>query len=149
VVFTAQNKDTVKVDPEFDAEFDYELVDGHVNKELVFNFKPEKTLIQADLMFNLPATEQFSKTGVDATSGILTKIWASFNNTQGTAIGQKRFVWYATSSGNRPSFNKSIEKIDKWDFNKIVPCHGDVIETDGKGIFEKLFSWHLEKSKST
>jgi len=149
VIFTAKEKATTKVDSDFDAAFDYEYVDGHVNKELVFNYKPEKTLIEADLMFNLPATEQFSKSGLDAQSGILTKLWSSFNHVSGPALGQRRFIWYATSSGDRPSFNASISRINGWDFDKIVPCHGDVIESDGKGIFEKIFAWHLEKSKTT
>jgi len=148
VVFTGKDKATTKVDPEFDSAFDYEFVDGHANKELVFNFKAEKTLIEADLLFNLPATEQFSKTGLDAKSGILTKLFSALNSTSGAAMGQRRFIWYATSSGNRPSFNASIEKINGWDFDKIVPCHGDVIESDAKGIFQKVFAWHLEGSKA-
>jgi len=148
VIFTAKDKETTRVDEEFDSEFDYEFVDGHMNKELVFNHKPDKTLIEADLLFNLPATEQFSKTGVSGTSGILTKIFGSLNNTQGAAMGQRRFIWYAISAGNRTSFNKSIQKINGWNFDKIVPCHGDVIEANGKGIFDKIFAWHLENKKS-
>jgi hypothetical protein len=120
-----------------------------MNKELVFNYKPDKTLIEADLLFNLPATEQFSKTGLDARSGILTKLFSALNSTAGSAMGQRRFIWYAVSSGNRPSYSASMNKINGWDFDKIIPCHGDVIESDGKGIFQKIFAWHLEKSKST
>jgi len=147
VVFTPKNKATTKVDADFDAAFDYEYVDGHVSKELVFNYKPDKTLIEGDLFFNLPATEQFSKTDVNPTTGFLTRIFCALNSTQGAAMGQRRFIWYATSGGNRPSFNKSIERISAWDFDKIVPCHGDVIESGGKGIFEKIFAWHLEAAK--
>jgi hypothetical protein len=146
VVFSATKKDTV--DPEFDAEFEYEYVSAHMNKELVFNHKPTKTLIEADLIFNLPAVEQFSKTGVDATSGILTKIFRAINNTQGAAMGQRRFIWYAISSGDRKGYAKSVEKINAFDFDRIIPCHGDVIETGGKGIFQKIMAWHLEGSKA-
>jgi hypothetical protein len=149
VIFTAKDKLSTKVDPAFDAEFDYEFVDGHQNKELVFNYKPEKTLIQADLLFNLPATEQYSKAGVSATSGVLTKLFSYVNNTKGAAMGQRRLLWYAISSGNRPSYNTSVQRINTWNFDKIIPCHGDVIETDGKGIFQKVFAWHLENKKTT
>jgi len=147
VVYTDANKATLTVDPEFDAEFDVEYFGGHMNKELVFLHKPSKTLIQADLLFNLPATEQFSKAGGDATSGILTKLFSALQNTRGTAIGQKRLLWWGVSSGNRPDFNKSVAKVDTWDFDRIIPCHGDVIETGGKGIFQKVFGWHLEAYK--
>jgi hypothetical protein len=149
VIFSAKDKATTKVDAEFDAAFDYELVDGHVNKELVFNYKPDKTLIQADLIWNLPATEQYSKTGINPADGILTKLWSALNSTSGAAMGQRRFIWYAASSGNRPSFNASINRINGWDFDKIIGCHGNTIDQDGKGIFQKIFAWHLEKSKST
>ena len=143
-VFTTKNKETIKVDPEFDAEFDYEFVSAHMNKELAFFHKPTKTLIQADLLFNLPATEQYSKSNDSPTTGCFTKLFMSLNNTQGPALGQKRFIWYAMSSSDRPGYNKSIAKINGWDFDTIIPCHGDVIESGGKGIFQKVFEWHLQ-----
>lgn len=70
-IFCAKNKESTKVDEEFDASFDYEYVEGHANKELVFNFKPDKTLIEGDLIFNLPATEQYSKTKDGPTSKLI------------------------------------------------------------------------------
>ncbi|OCK82902.1 hypothetical protein K432DRAFT_380006 [Lepidopterella palustris CBS 459.81] len=146
VVFSAKKKDTV--DPEFDSEFEYEYVSAHPNKELVFNHKPTRTLIEADLVFNLPATEQFSKSGVSGTTGFLTKLFSALNNTSGAAMGQRRFIWYAISGKDRKGFNGSIAEIDKWDFDRIIPCHGDVIETGGKGIFHKIMAWHLETQKA-
>lgn len=146
-VFSPKNKSTLKISSEFDAEFDYEYVDGHLNKELVFCHKPERTLIQADLIFNLPADEQYSKTGESASSGLLTKLFSSFQNTKGTAALQKRFIWYVASGGDRDAFTRSIRRIDSWDFDRIIPCHGDVIETAGKDIFRKVLVWHLEGLK--
>lgn len=135
------------ISPEFDAEFDWEYVPAHLNKELVFHHKPTKTLITADMMFNLPATEQFSKTGVSAQSGLLTRLFGAMQSTAGTAIWQKRVIWYGTSSGDRKAFNQNVSRIQKWDFERIVPCHGDVIEGNGKSIFEKVFAWHLDAAK--
>jgi len=140
-------KGAQSVDPEFDAEFETEYMPSHMNKEIVFLHKPSKTLIEADLFFNLPATEQFSKTGESPESGIFTKLFSALNNTKGEAIWQKRFLWYAISSGNRPEFNWSVERISKWDFDTVVPSHGDIMETGGKGIFEKVFGWHLAAAK--
>jgi hypothetical protein len=113
----------------------------------VFHHKPTKTLITADLMFNLPATEQFSKTGVDAQSGLLTRLFGALQSTASSATWQKRIIWYGTSSGDRKGFNQSVSRIQKWDFQRIVPCHGDVIEGNGKSIFEKVFAWHLDAAK--
>jgi len=151
VVFTKANKDSIQVDPEFDSAFDYEYFDAHMNKELVFFYKPERTLIEADLMFNLPAMEQFSKTDETATSGVLTKLFTYFNNTQGSAMGQRRLIWHGISNANkdREGFNASVAKVKGWDFDRIIPCHGDVIESGGKGIFEKVFEWHLQGLKKS
>ncbi|KAM3419911.1 hypothetical protein BST61_g3231 [Cercospora zeina] len=137
-----------EISQEFDADFDYEYVHAHGNKELVFNHRKSGTLIEADLLFNLPATEQFSKSGVDPTTGILTKIFNVLQNTRGEALWQRRMLWYGLASP-RPEFNKSMRKINEWKFDRIIPCHGDVIETGGKGIFERIMQWHLEGTKKS
>ena len=148
-LFRPKDNTSWNIDETFDREFDAEYVHAHANKELVFNHKPSKTLIQADLLFNLPATEQYSRTDASPTAGIFTKLMCRINNTAGTAIWQKRFVWYALSASDRPAFNQSMARIDKWDFERIIPCHGDVIEKEGKGIFRKVFEWHLEAAKKS
>ena len=148
-VWTAKNKSSMKVDEAFDRDFDTEYVDGHKNKELVFNYKPEKTLIEADLMFNLPATEQYSKSKDGAESGVLTKLFVGLMSATGKATWQKRFLWYAASSGARESFNQSARRINGWDFDKIIPCHGDVIESNAKGIFRNVLEWHLQGSRKS
>jgi Domain of unknown function (DUF4336) len=148
-IFTESNKLELKIGEDFDREFDTEYFGSHANKELVFNHKPDRTLIEADLIFNLPATEQYSKSGELATTGFFSKLFNGLNNTHGTAIWQKRFIWYAASAGDRPSFGESAKRVDKWDFDRIIPAHGDVIETGGKDIFRKVLGWHLAgKGKS-
>jgi hypothetical protein len=120
-----------------------------MNKELVFCHKPSRSVIEADLMFNLPANEQYSKSDENPASGFLTKLFTSLQNTKGAASGQKRLIWYGTSSSDRPGFNKSMVKINSWDFDRIIPSHGDVIETGAKGVFQKVMEWHLNGSKKS
>lgn len=146
-IFTASNKASMSVSEEFDREFEVEYVDAHMNKEIVVFHKPSRTVIEADLLFNLPATEQYSKTGEDAGAGLLTKLFNGLQNTRGDAVWQKRMLWYAFSSGDRPGFSKSMQRINSWDFVNIVPCHGDTIVGDGKGVFQKVMQWHLEGKK--
>ncbi|OJD36178.1 glutamyl-trna amidotransferase subunit a protein [Diplodia corticola] len=144
VVFEPSKKHEIKVDPEFDAEFEYEYVHAHANKEIVFNHKPTKTLIEADLIFNMPAIEQHSRVGGDAQTGFLTKFFSLFTNLQGEATGHRRFLWYMASKQDRAAFNESVERINAWDFERMIPCHGDVIEKDGKTAFQKVMKWHLD-----
>ncbi|KAG9201418.1 hypothetical protein B5807_07900 [Epicoccum nigrum] len=150
VPFTHLFKESKRLDSvsaEFDAEFDWEYVPSHANKEILFHHRPTRTLIEADYLFNSPSTEQFSKTGVDASSGIFTKIFGALTSTQGKALAQQRMIWWGTSAGDRKGFAASTARIDKWDFDRIIPCHGDVIETGGKEVFRKVLSWHLELAR--
>ncbi|KAM0712153.1 hypothetical protein Q7P37_011247 [Cladosporium fusiforme] len=142
----ASKEGRLSVDAEFDAEFDFTYVDGHANKEVVFNHRKSGTLIEGDLLFNLPATEQFSKSGIDPKTGLFTHLFSWLNSTQGEALAQRRVIWHGISA-DKPAFNREVSRISGWKFDRIVPCHGDVIESGGKGIFEKVMKWHLEAAR--
>jgi hypothetical protein len=135
-----------RIGDDFAADFEMEYVHAHPNKELVFLYKPDKVLIQADLMFNLPAVEQYSRVP-DAEKpklGVLGKIFGSLQSTDGEALGMKRFLWHAISRKDRAGFNESVRRIAGWDFETIVPCHGETMVGNGKEVFDKVFAWHLE-----
>ena len=144
---TDTSPNSVRVDADFDAAFDSIYVPSHANKELVYNYKPERTLIQADLIFNMPATEQTSRLPPGAASGFLTRLFSALTHTRGHAMGQKRFIWYATSSADRQGFSRARTHIEGGDFDRFIPCHGDVIETGGKDIFRKIMGWHLDLAR--
>jgi hypothetical protein len=143
VVFRKEGKRDISISPEFDADFDYEYVDGHANKEIVFHYRPEKVLIEADLMFNLPAVEQYSKVPeAERPNGFLDRLFQGVGNTSGDATWAKRFNWYLAKDRN--SMNESLRVIDKWDFTTLIPCHGDTIEGNAKELFRKVFRWNLD-----
>lgn len=146
-VYSKGNKRDLRIGEEFDREFEVEFFDSHQNKELVFCHKPSRTLIEADLMFNLPATEQFSRSGVSATSGILTRLFAGIMHTRGDMVWQKRFLWYGAAGKDRKGFAESAKRVQGWDFDRIVPCHGDVVDKGGKEKYETLVSWFLQGHK--
>ncbi|PWY90889.1 putative nuclear protein Qri2/Nse4 [Aspergillus heteromorphus CBS 117.55] len=135
------------ISEEFDAEFETEYVHSHPSRELVFYHRPSRTLIEADLLFNLPAREQYSKTKESATSGILTKMVSPLLSTGSSTTWQKRFVWYVLSSGDRAAFAESVRRIDGWDFNRLIPCHGDVVESGAKGVYRSVMEWLLADRK--
>jgi hypothetical protein len=141
---TIFTKNGLSVSPEFDAEFEYIFAAQHPTKELVFLAKKDKAIILADFIFNLPSYEQFSQSakGQEADKGIFTKIFAGIMNTKGEATWQKRFLWY-TMSAARENLNESAKIIDGWEFDKIIVAHGDVIEGNGKEVFETVYGWHL------
>lgn len=143
-VFTQSNKKDMKISEEFDNEFEYEYMHSHQNKELVYYHKPTKSMIQADFIFNLPATEQYSRSGENATSGFLTKLFIGLMNTKDDAIWQRRFIWYLSGSADRAGFSESVNRMKRWDLERIIPCHGDVIETGAQGVFDIITLWYRE-----
>lgn len=142
-VFTKSNKKDVRISEEFDQEFDYEYMDGHASGEIVYFHKPTRTMIEADFFWNLPATEQYSKSGEAADAGIITKILNSFTNIKGAATGQKRLSWYAFGK-DRVSYAESVRTMKGWDIQRIIPSHGDVVENDAKGAFNKVTQWYQD-----
>lgn len=145
VVFTKENKLSLKVDEDFDRDFEHEYVDGHSNKELVFHYRPDRVLIQADLIFNLPAVEQYSRVpeAEKPKPGFLERFFIGLQSTEGEAKGMKRFLWYVVSKADRASFDESVRRIQGWDFDTIIPCHGETIVGGGKEVYDKIFEWHL------
>lgn len=87
-----KNKLSTRLSEELDRDSEYEFVDAHANKELVFHYKPDKVLIEADFIFDLPATEAYSLSGESTSTGIATRIFAAIQNTSGSAIWQKRML---------------------------------------------------------
>ena len=141
------------VDEEFDKVFDATFVPAHANKELVFNYHdPDEggkgTLVTADLLFNLPAKQQYEKSPESATTGILTRLFTLINGTGPSQIKwQRYFIWYAISAGDRKGFGKSVKEIEGWSFDRIVPCHGNVVRENGRALFRSVFDWHLSDGK--
>lgn len=147
ILYTPRNRNPSFSD-EFDNEFNVEYIESIASQELVLLHKPSKTVIEADLLFNLPATEQFLKSGTSPTSGVLFKLLTPVFSTKSPATWQKRLGWYVLSSKDRSGFAQSLRRIDSWEFDRIIPCHGDVIERDSKQLFRVVFEWFLEGPKS-
>jgi len=144
--YTGANKKDIVLPEDFTRDLDLEYFDGHMSHEIALFHKPSGSLIQADLIFNLPSKESFSKTEIDATTGFFTRLSMSlFTSLKGKS--QQRFIWYAGAK-LKPSFNASASRIDGWNFDRIIPCHGDVIETGGKDAFRRLFAWHLAAAEA-
>ncbi|KAJ5775649.1 uncharacterized protein N7511_000660 [Penicillium nucicola] len=146
-IFKKEDKLPRSISKEFDADFETEYVYGHGSRELVFLHKPSRTVIEADMLFNLPATEQYSKSPEGSKLNFLTKLLLPLMSTKPPATWHRRFAWYILSSQDRPAFNDSVRRIEAWDFDRLIPCHGDTIETGAKGVWRDVMAWHLPDQK--
>ncbi|CUA70786.1 hypothetical protein RSOLAG22IIIB_09123 [Rhizoctonia solani] len=110
---------------------------GFQNQDVAFLHAPSKTLIQADLLFNLPGKEQYSKS---KSSGKF-----PFFGTLGPMMrSHKTFLWSAGRDKN--AMSRDAKTVAGWDFDRIIPCHGDVIESGGKAAWCEAFKWYLEEN---
>ncbi|KAJ7098312.1 hypothetical protein C8R44DRAFT_717030 [Mycena epipterygia] len=110
---------------------------GFKNKDVAFFHPASATMIEADLLFNLPCTEQYSKTG---SSGAIPFLGA---------IGPTSWLHskFAASMGEDPAaMKRDVKTVADWDFTRIIPCHGDVIETGGKQAWLDAYKAYLDPS---
>ncbi|KAK6997363.1 hypothetical protein R3P38DRAFT_3370209 [Favolaschia claudopus] len=105
------------------------------NKDVAFFHVASKTLIIADLLFNLPANEQYSKSKSSAKVPILGKLDPS------TSL-HKKFVWSANS--DRATMGRDAKTVLGWGMERAIMCHGDVIETGADKAWEAAYSKYFE-----
>ena len=142
-VFTSSPSGNQSVPPndlpeDFTQDFDTEFMTGHLLQELVYFHKASRSLVQADLLYNFPFREQYSKTATDPSKG-------GFANRAMSWAWKKRRGWLPYDEGivfnaENEAWTRSMRRIyHEWDFDRIIPCHGDVIETNGKELFRSVF----------
>ncbi|KAF8828244.1 hypothetical protein HHX47_DHR4000713 [Lentinula edodes] len=107
---------------------------GFANKDIAFLHVATKTLIVADLLFNLPGTEQYSKSKISPKVPIIGKL-----NPTSTIL--KRLLW--TIGKDKDAMRRDAKIVREWDFERIIMCHGDVIETGGQRAWEEAYSKYL------
>ncbi|KAF8156782.1 hypothetical protein B0H34DRAFT_473433 [Crassisporium funariophilum] len=120
----------------FEDEVDHCYFSGFKNKDVAFLHRTSKTLIEADLLMNLPAKEQYSKSS-STPSSILGM--AKFGPSSWL---HPRVTW--NLGVDKKAMTKDAKTVAGWDFDRIIPCHGDVIETNGKQAWNETFRFYLD-----
>lgn len=39
---------------------------------------------------------------------------------------------------------RDAKKVAEWDIERIIPCHGDVLDSDGNAAWSALYEWYLQ-----
>ncbi|EMD34752.1 hypothetical protein CERSUDRAFT_116952 [Gelatoporia subvermispora B] len=118
----------------FESDIKHCYFSGFKNKDVAFFHPASRTLIEADLLFNLPATEQYSKTN---SSGKL-PVFGTLNPYMWL---HKQFLWGLGT--DKAAMKRDAKTVADWDFERIIPCHGDVIEKDGNKAWREAYKWYL------
>jgi len=111
------------------------------HKEILLFHRPSATVFCADMIWNLPAREQYEHANLPEHEhkGILTSIADSLVHPDGTT---HKLLTYVMSPKPSPDFTAQIHKlIHVWKPQVLVPEHGDVMTTDVLGHLETALSW--------
>jgi len=108
---------------------------GFANTDVAFHHKSSSSLIVADLLLNLPCNEQFSKS---TSSGRIPLI----GNIGPHSWLVKNFLW--RKGVDKEAMKRDAKTVAGWDFTRIIPCHGDVIEKDAKKAWETAYEYYLQ-----
>jgi uncharacterized protein DUF4336 len=99
--------------------------------EIVFYHRRSRSLIVADLLFNLSEKD------------------AWITRTMGSVVigpfpGCRFARLYRPAVTDRRRMRTTIERILAWDFDQIIVGHGAIVEDNGKEVFRKAFQWLLK-----
>ncbi len=98
--------------------------------EVVFHHRPSRSLIVADLVFNIHEADGLLAPMIMRLNGM----WKRF--------GPSRMLRLMMSR-NREAARQGIESILRWDFDRIVMSHGQVYDPGGHEAVERAFSFLL------
>lgn len=127
--------------------FEFIYFPSHVNKELALFDPRANALFEADLLFNIQPkvkskytdtfNEQFDGSGKDFSllgiSGLFVRGLVNHDSLFGRFLQSKLFTDYESTKKGMKAM------VNSWNFDKIIMCHGDVIERDGKQFWSEAF----------
>lgn len=97
--------------------------------ETVFWHRSSRSLILTDITFNFDDTYPW---GTQLAARIL-----------GSYKMLKPSYYQKWGSRNKAKVKLSVQKVLEWDFDRVIPAHGSIVETDGKAQFRAGFEWFL------
>jgi len=114
------------------------LFEGFITYAVAWYHRPSGTLIESDLLMNLPCTEQYNPPS-DQT-GALSKYFAMGANPW--SIWHKRLIWYLAVT-DYALIRRDAKRVSEWEIQRIVPCHGDVLVGRANEAWNVLYEWFL------
>jgi hypothetical protein len=110
------------------ADLSQHLVGGMPKlQEVVFLHRASRTLILTDLAFNIQQSDSW-----------FTRLFMRLNGAYGH-FGPSRIL--RTLVKNRASLRSSLNRIQEWDFDRVIVTHGDVLDQGGKTTMQTQYAW--------
>lgn len=125
----------------FEDVLDYEPFEGFAAilptgikpvQEMVFYHRTSRTVILTDIAFNF-----------DQTNRLATRFAAQLLGSYKTLRPSRLEKW---ASRDKAAVEASVRRVMAWDFDRVIPGHGSIVETDGKMQFKTGYEWFLNKT---
>jgi glyoxylase-like metal-dependent hydrolase (beta-lactamase superfamily II) len=114
--------------PEWSGELDQVVVEGHRRLHEIEFFHPKtRTLITGDLCCNFGPQWP-----------LITRLMAQGRIRQ--RLGPPTECRVLGLFRNRGAVRRSLERILEWDFERILPGHGEIVDRAGRAAFERDFA---------
>lgn len=97
--------------------------------EIVFFHRASRTLLLTDLVFNVTQPPNF-----------MLALFLRLNQAKG--LGMSRLMRLMLR--DRRAARESLLRLFAWDFDRVILCHGEILESGGKPALEASFRWLLE-----
>lgn len=105
------------------------------DETLLFH-KPSCSLLICDLWWNFPKPAAAAAAGVEISGPTI--LFATAMDRVYAPVYNRILV------RDRASFRRFFKKLRNLDIERIIPCHGDVVERDGKQMLENFFPKYLK-----
>jgi hypothetical protein len=96
-------------------------------QEVVFCHHASRTLVLTDLAFHIRHSDSW-----------FTRLFMRLNGAYGH-FGPSRI--FRLMVKNRPALRSSLDRIQTWDFDRVIVSHGEVLEREGKQIMHTQYAW--------
>ncbi|MEO0409213.1 MAG: DUF4336 domain-containing protein [Cyanobacteria bacterium P01_A01_bin.135] len=100
--------------------------------ETVFFHRPSRTLILTDIAFNFDSSNSLG-------TQLAARVLGSYNKLKPTLLEK----W---GTRDKSKVETSVQQVMAWDFERVVPAHGSVIDVGGKAAFQAGYEWFLNRS---
>ncbi|RQG99987.1 DUF4336 domain-containing protein [Natrarchaeobius oligotrophus] len=118
-------------DPRWSTDVDQVAIDGHRwLTEIAFFHRPSRTVVLGDLGFH-----------IDERSPLKTRLVA-----RGFRMYRRLSppIEVRHTIANEATFRRSIRDVLAWEFDRVVPGHGTVVDSGGKRALLEGYDWLLE-----
>ena len=134
------NSEKPEVTFAFSDEIETIMFSGFITRAIAWHHKPSHTLILSDQLMNLPCVEQYAPL---SSAGQGPGSWAFSQVAHPNSLFFRSLIYFIATT-DYGAMRVDAKRVAEWDVQRIVVCHGEVIEEGGSEAWRSAYRWFLE-----